>query len=137
MKQRVTRGACMAGMLLTALLMAGCSADTRGVWMTGYSGQAAQVQEGLDVRLTERARTRENGVLKASVEIGNLQRGDRTLQYQFTWFDGQGQEVAVDARPWQPLALHGHQTRTLTATAPQAEVVSYRLYVREVLKESY
>ena len=48
-----------------------------------------------------------------------------------------GQEVASDGRGWTPLKLHGYQTRTLSALAPSPAARGYRIYVREVMEESY
>ena len=36
-----------------------------------------------------------------------------------------------------PLKLHGYQTRTLSALAPSPAARGYRIYVREVMEESY
>jgi uncharacterized protein YcfL len=125
--------------LVLALLLGACSSDTTGLWMTGYAGEAAKVEPGhpLDLGVAERSRLRQNDLLTVTVELTNTLKKDQTVQWQFSWFDGQGQAVAVDGQPWQPITLHGHQSRTVTATAPNPSVVSYRLAVREVLKESY
>ena len=45
--------------------------------------------------------------------------------------------LASDGRGWTPLKLHGYQTRTLSALAPSPAARGYRIYVREVIEESY
>ncbi len=55
----------------------------------------------------------------------------------FYWYDEAGQEVASDGRGWTPIKLHGYQTRTLSALAPSPAAQGYRIYVREVIEESY
>jgi uncharacterized protein YcfL len=85
----------------------------------------------------DRAQPREqNGLLQVNVAAASTQRGDNKLQYLFYWYDEAGQEVASDGRGWT-LKLHGYQTRTLSALAPSPAARGYRIYVREVIEESY
>ena len=77
------------------------------------------------------------GSASADVAVASTQRGDNKLQYLFYWYDEAGQELASDGRGWTPLKLHGYQTRTLSALAPSPAARGYRIYVREVIEESY
>lgn len=129
--------ACYAALGLMLLLSA-CATNTSGVALYAPAGGAAQLEQhqSIDVTLTEQSRREQNGLLQVNVILTNTQSGDNHLQYLFYWYDGSGQEVASDGRGWTPIKLHGHQSRTLTALAPNASAQGYRVYVREVIEES-
>ncbi len=118
------------------LLLTGCATNTSGVALYGAAAVAEQHQN-VNVTLTELSRRQQNGLLQVNVAAASTQRGDNTLQYLFYWYDDAGQEVASDGRGWTPLKLHGYQTRTLSALAPSPAARGYRIYVREVMEESY
>lgn len=122
-----------------ALLLAGCATNTSGIALYGAAGAAAVAEQhqNVNVTLTELSRREQNGLLQVNVAVTSTQRSDNRLQYLFYWYDEAGQEVASDGRGWTPLKLHGYQGRTLSALAPSPAARGYRLYVREVIEESY
>ncbi|WP_421180038.1 YcfL family protein [Aeromonas enteropelogenes] len=122
-----------------ALLLAGCTTNTSGIALYGAAGAAAVAEQhqNVNVTLTELSRREQNGLLQVNVAVTSTQRSDNRLQYLFYWYDEAGQEVASDGRGWTPLKLHGYQSRTLSALAPSPAARGYRLYVREVIEESY
>ncbi|BEE17160.1 MULTISPECIES: YcfL family protein [Aeromonas] len=122
-----------------ALLLAGCATNTSGIALYGAAGAAAVAEQhqNVNVTLTELSRREQNGLLQVNVAATSTQRSDNRLQYLFYWYDEAGQEVASDGRGWTPLKLHGYQSRTLSALAPSPAARGYRLYVREVIEESY
>ncbi|MFH7524542.1 YcfL family protein [Aeromonas sp. A5] len=122
-----------------ALLLAGCATNTSGIALYGAAGAAAVAEQhqNVNVTLTELSRREQNGLLQVNVAAASTQRSDNRLQYLFYWYDEAGQEVASDGRGWTPLKLHGYQSRTLSALAPNPATRGYRLYVREVIEESY
>lgn len=122
-----------------ALLLAGCATNTSGIALYGAAGAAAVAEQhqNVNVTLTELSRHEQNGLLQVNVAATSTQRSDNRLQYLFYWYDEAGQEVASDGRGWTPLKLHGYQSRTLSALAPSPAARGYRLYVREVIEESY
>ncbi|MFQ2222692.1 YcfL family protein [Aeromonas enteropelogenes] len=122
-----------------ALLLAGCATNTSGIALYGAAGAAAMAEQhqNVNVTLTELSRREQNGLLQVNVAATSTQRSDNRLQYLFYWYDEAGQEVASDGRGWTPLKLHGYQSRTLSALAPSPAARGYRLYVREVIEESY
>ncbi|MGQ4655597.1 DUF1425 domain-containing protein [Aeromonas enteropelogenes] len=122
-----------------ALLLAGCATNTSGIALYGAAGAAAVAEQhqNVNVTLTELSRREQNGLLQVNVAAASTQRSDNRLQYLFYWYDEAGQEVASDGRGWTPLKLHGYQSRTLSALAPSPAARGYRLYVREVIEESY
>ncbi|MFB2830562.1 YcfL family protein [Aeromonas jandaei] len=122
-----------------ALLLTGCATNTSGVALYGAPGAAAVTEQhqNVNVTLTELSRHEQNALLQVNVAAASTQRGDNKLQYMFYWYDEAGQEVASDGCGWTPLKLHGYQTRTLSALAPTPTARGYRIYVREVIEESY
>lgn len=122
-----------------ALLLTGCATNTSGIALYGTAGAAAVAEQhqNVNVTLTELSRREQNGLLQVNVAATSTQRSDNKLQYLFYWYDEAGQEVASDGRGWTPLKLHGYQSRTLSALAPSPAARGYRLYVREVIEESY
>ncbi|GAB5991785.1 YcfL family protein [Aeromonas enteropelogenes] len=122
-----------------ALLLTGCATNTSGIALYGAAGAAAVAEQhqNVNVTLTELSRHEQNGLLQVNVAATSTQRSDNRLQYLFYWYDEAGQEVASDGRGWTPLKLHGYQSRTLSALAPSPAARGYRLYVREVIEESY
>ncbi|WP_421181660.1 YcfL family protein [Aeromonas enteropelogenes] len=122
-----------------ALLLAGCTTNTSGIALYGAAGAAAVAEQhqNVNVTLTELSRREQNGLLQVNVAATSTRRSDNRLQYLFYWYDEAGQEVASDGRGWTPLKLHGYQSRTLSALAPSPAARGYRLYVREVIEESY
>ncbi|KXU81409.1 YcfL family protein [Aeromonas enteropelogenes] len=122
-----------------ALLLTGCATNTSGIALYGAAGAAAVAEQhqNVNVTLTELSRREQNGLLQVNVAAASTQRSDNRLQYLFYWYDEAGQEVASDGRGWTPLKLHGYQSRTLSALAPSPAARGYRLYVREVIEESY
>lgn len=122
-----------------ALLLTGCATNTSGIALYGAAGAAAVAEQhqNVNVTLTELSRREQNGLLQVNVAATSTQRSDNRLQYLFYWYDEAGQEMASDGRGWTPLKLHGYQSRTLSALAPSPAARGYRLYVREVIEESY
>lgn len=122
-----------------SLLLAGCATNTSGIALYGAAGAAAVAEQhqNVNVTLTELSRREQNGLLQVNVAATSTRRSDNRLQYLFYWYDEAGQEVASDGRGWTPLKLHGYQSRTLSALAPSPAARGYRLYVREVIEESY
>lgn len=122
-----------------ALLLTGCATNTSGIALYGAAGAAAVAEQhqNVNVTLTELSRREQNGLLQVNVAATSTRRSDNRLQYLFYWYDEAGQEVASDSRGWTPLKLHGYQSRTLSALAPSPAARGYRLYVREVIEESY
>ncbi|MCF5766333.1 YcfL family protein [Aeromonas veronii] len=129
------------GLALGLALLTGCATNTSGVALYGAPGAAAvavaEQHQNVNVTLTELSRRQQNGLLQVNVAAASTQRGDNKLQYIFYWYDEAGQEVASDGRGWTPIKLHGYQTRTLSALAPSPAAQGYRIYVREVIEESY
>ena len=78
-----------------------------------------------------------NQLLDINLELSSKYKKTQNLQYHFNWFDKDGFIIEEGKAPWKSLALHGHQIVNLGAIAPNTDVVTFKLYVREVNEEVY
>ncbi|MCF6325461.1 MAG: YcfL family protein [Gammaproteobacteria bacterium] len=78
-----------------------------------------------------RSRTVHNGdLLEVSLTLSNLTSRDKTVQYRFSWFDGDEFEVEAGVEGWTPVSLHGKGSVSVNGLAPNSSVKSYRLNVK-------
>jgi uncharacterized protein YcfL len=78
-----------------------------------------------------------NGLLEINLKLGSSFKKSLKLQYHFNWFDAQGFVVESRKTPWKPVELHGFQSTTLRGLAPNEQVTSFNVYVREVPEKAY
>lgn len=78
-----------------------------------------------------------NGFLEVNVELSSQYNKSLKLQYHFNWFDKNGFAVEVGKSPWQPMELHGHQSRVLTGVAPSVDATTFNVYVRSASSNAY
>ena len=125
--------------LIVHVSLTGCTgARTNGMEVSQTEGMTAFVQmddgsfcRNVEIVESNLCRT-ELGFLKASARVRNSRSHDFPVQYKFTWFDGNGMEVLPGGRPWEQTTIHGHETASLSATAPEKLVVKYILRLRRV-----
>lgn len=77
------------------------------------------------------------GLLEINTELSSQYEKSLKLQYQFQWFDAEGFAVEPGKRPWQPLELHGFQSTSLRAIAPNSRAKSFKVYVRPMTSNAY
>jgi uncharacterized protein YcfL len=73
-----------------------------------------------------------NDLLEINLGLTSTYKKSLQLQYQFQWFDQQGFAIEAGKSPWQSLELHGMQTIAVAGLAPNSQVSTFSLYVREV-----
>ncbi|GHG02287.1 YcfL family protein [Thalassotalea marina] len=78
-----------------------------------------------------------NGLLEVNTELSSQYEKSLKLQYQFQWFDPEGFAVEAGKRPWQPLELHGFQSISLQAVAPNSRAKSFKVYIRPMSSNAY
>ncbi|MFA4945217.1 MAG: YcfL family protein [Lentisphaeria bacterium] len=71
-----------------------------------------------------------NDILHASITIVAKGSRDLQFQYKFAWFNANGMEVEADRYPWTPVVVHGFESKTLQAVAPNPSVREFRLKIR-------
>jgi len=78
-----------------------------------------------------------NGLLEINLQLASTFKKSLKLQYHFNWFDAQGFVVESRKTPWKPVELHGFQSTTLRGLAPNEQVASFNVYVREIPEKAY
>jgi len=75
---------------------------------------------------------KQSDLLQINLSLTSTYKKSLQLQYQFQWFDQDGFVIEAGKSPWQPMELHGMQTKTVASLAPTTHVATFTLYVREV-----
>ena len=70
-------------------------------------------------------------LLKAQVSIKNDSGSQLNFQYKFKWLDKNGFEVAIDGRPWQPISITPHESKTVQGVAPNPSVNAFKILVQD------
>lgn len=135
--------------LLSALVITGCANNKPPV--TSGLGTSAMTQNDdfsnhLEVHnadlakrlLISKVKSRKtNDLLEVNLELTSSYEKSQKLQYHFNWFDGEGFVIEPKKTPWKPLELHGQQSITLRGLAPNINVSTFNVYVRETPKKAY
>ena len=127
-----------------ALFATGCETmSTSGLEVAVGEGGAGVIR--VDDRSLSRKLVVEKGIVrreasgfaKAQVFVRNTCRDDLPIQYKFRFFDATGLEVQPGARAWEQTVLHGDDSASLSAVAPQKDVVSFSVRIRRVMNGGY
>ncbi len=121
------------------MLLAGCA--TSGIEATGktegdpkYAKHLVIHNEPLAnaITITDMKSRFKGGLLEVNVELSNLSSSDKSIQYRFSWYDGENFEVEKGSRSWVPVVLHGKSSTNMQAVAPNTSVKTYKVNVREL-----
>jgi uncharacterized protein YcfL len=135
--------------LLSAFVIGGCANKKPPV--TSGMGTSAMTQgdnfskhlqvDNVDLAkrlfISEVKSRKNNGLLEVNLQLTSRDKKSQKLQYHFNWFDEQGFVIEANKTPWLPLELHGKQSTTLRALAPNINVNSFTVYVRETPEKAY
>jgi uncharacterized protein YcfL len=91
----------------------------------------------LQLKITDVKSRKTNGLLEINLKLSSTYKKSLKLQYHFNWFDVQGFVIESRKTPWKPLELHGFQSTTLRGLAPNEQVTSFSVYVREIPEKAY
>lgn len=78
-----------------------------------------------------------NEIFEVNVTLKSTFEKSQKLQYHFTWFDRQGFVIEARKTAWKALEIHGEQAVTLRGVAPNTQVESFKVYIREVPEKAY
>lgn len=125
------------GLLAVVLMVAGCA--TSGMEATGKPGDDKYAKhlvihnESLanKIIITDMHSRVTGGLMEAEVVLTNQTSTDKSMQYQFSWFDKDNFEVEQGSRAWIPVTLFGKASVSLKAVAPNPSVTTYKVNVRE------
>jgi uncharacterized protein YcfL len=140
---------CLAVILVSALVSGGCA--NKKLPVTSGTGTSAMTQgddfsKYLEVHNADLAKRlvinevksrKSNELLEVNLTLTSLYEKSQKLQYHFNWFDEAGFIIEAGKTPWIPLELHGKQSTTLRGLAPNINVSSFNVYVREIPEKSY
>ena len=129
-------------LLLGVAIASGCaSVSTGGFQISACEG----AKEMGDVRIEDcqfarkfsveaaAVRREPSGFARAQFFIKSLRRQDIPIQYKFKFFDSDGLEVQPNVRAWEQLIIHGGESITLSAVAPDKSVVKFVVYIRRTM----
>ncbi len=73
-------------------------------------------------------------LLKIQVKIVNSTTAPRSVNYKFSWFDGNGMEIPPGP-PWMTLLLEGGQTKYVSSVAPSPKAKDFTLTLLPDVRE--
>ena len=92
---------------------------------------------GKQLKIIDVKSRKTNGLLEVNLQLKSTYKKSLKLQYHFNWFDAQGFVIESRKTPWKPLELHGFQSTSLRALAPNEQVASFTVYVRDIPEKAY
>ena len=132
--------------VISSLILFGCAAP-----ITSGTGTSAMTQSddfskhlevhnpklGKQLKIIDVKSRKTNGLLEVNLQLKSTYKKSLKLQYHFNWFDAQGFVIESRKTPWKPLELHGFQSTSLRALAPNEQVASFTVYVRDIPEKTY
>ncbi|MFT5297906.1 MAG: hypothetical protein ACI9YH_003945 [Colwellia sp.] len=132
--------------VISSLILFGCAAP-----ITSGTGTSAMTQSddfskhlevhnpklGKQLKIIDVKSRKTNGLLEVNLQLKSTYKKSLKLQYHFNWFDAQGFVIESRKTPWKPLELHGFQSTSLRALAPNEQVASFTVYVRDIPEKAY
>ena len=73
-----------------------------------------------------------NDLLNVQVEIENNFNSTQEFQYKFSWFDTTGFAVDSEASSWNAIILHGKESKTVQALAPNPAARKFKIVLRSL-----
>jgi uncharacterized protein YcfL len=115
---------------------AGTSAMTQGDDFSTHL-QVDNPELGQRLKIINVKSRKTNDLLEINLQLKSRYKKSLKLQYHFNWFDSQGFVIESRKTPWKPFDLHGFQSTTLKGLAPNNQVASFSVYVRDVPEKAY
>jgi len=132
--------------VICSLFLAGCAAPITSGTGTSAMTQGDDFSKHLEVHnpklgkklnIVDVKSRKTNDLLEINLQLKSTYKKSLKLQYHFNWFDAEGFVIESRKTPWKPLELHGFQSTALRGLAPNEQVVSFTVYVREVPEKAY
>ena len=132
--------------VIVSLFLVGCAAPITSGTGTSAMTQGDDFSKHLEVHNPKLAKKlkiidvksrKTNDLLEINLQLKSAYKKSLKLQYQFNWFDAEGFVIESRKTPWNPLELHGFQSTALRGLAPNEQVASFTVYVREVPEKAY
>jgi uncharacterized protein YcfL len=132
--------------VISSLILFGCAAPITSGTGTSAMTQGDDFSKHLEVdnpklgkqlKIIDVKSRKTNGLLEINLQLKSTYKKSLKLQYHFNWFDAQGFVIESRKTPWKPLELHGFQSTSLRALAPNEKVASFTVYVRDIPEKAY
>lgn len=132
--------------VISSLILFGCAAPITSGTGTSAMTQGDDFSKHLEVdnpklgkqlKIIDVKSRKTNGLLEINLQLKSTYKKSLKLQYHFNWFDAQGFVIESRKTPWKPLELHGFQSTSLRALAPNEQVASFTVYVRDIPEKAY
>ncbi len=129
----------LSALLSGVVLLVGCA--TSGIEATGKTEGDPEYAKHLVIHneplanaitITDMKSRFKGDLLEVNVVLSNLTSSDKSIQYRFSWYDGDNFEVEQGSRSWIPVVLQGKSSTTMRAVAPNPSVKTYKVNVREL-----
>ncbi len=87
---------------------------------------------GERIEFTNAVTRRNNSdILELQVEFYNRSYNTERFQYKVEWLDANGFQINSKASVWLPMSVAGKSNGTITATAPNASAVDFKMNTRD------
>ena len=122
---------------MTAMMVVACA--TSGV--VGTSDTASGKSEIVEIQnksLAKKVSIKDfktrivNDLLNVQVEIESNFNSTQEFQYKFSWFDTTGFAVDSEASAWNSIVLHGKESKTVQALAPNPAARKFKIVLRKL-----
>ena len=132
--------------VISSLILFGCAAPITSGTGTSAMTQGDDFSKHLEVdnpklgkqlKIIDVKSRKTNDLLEINLQLKSTYKKSLKLQYHFNWFDAQGFVIESRKTPWKPLELHGFQSTSLRALAPNEQVASFTVYVRDIPEKAY
>jgi len=122
--------------LVLAMALIGCSKNTAGLRVDGYSQNVMFGDNVLGARLSiENIATADvNGHARGVVTLGSQYTGDQHIQYRFYWYDDDGLEVNLKQAAWKQTVVRGFETLSISEVSINPNGKQFRVQIREAKK---
>lgn len=130
--------------MIAAITMAttGCK-NTSGLEGTASGGEnvssEAELNKAIDynssslkhnIRVTDLRSTNSGNLMKAQASIVSKTRKTLTLQYKFVWLDRDGMEIDSGSKPWNPIVVHGDETKSIQSVSQNSSATQFKIKIR-------
>jgi len=128
-------------LLILPLLAIGCSTPVNTVEPTNPQATPEIVDSRVEIfdktlsrrlSLVEVAEAKDGDFLRIQATFRNRQVRPRSFAYKFDWIRENGMVVTSPSSVWRRSHVEGGQTISVTALAPTADVVDFRLSLRKI-----
>ena len=132
--------------VIFSLFLAGCATPITSGTGTSAMTQGDDFSKHLEVHnpklgkklnIVDVKSRKTNDLLSINLQLKSTYKKSLKLQYHFNWYDAEGFVIESRKTPWKPLELHGFQSTALRGLAPNEQVASFTVYVREVPEKAY